>query len=100
MRLGLACRLSFPAGMPRLGAVVLVLMQGYAFALPAWITGLIAAGVTLLGVRQAFNRLIGVQLPALLTGQAIGLATLVGLLVPGTETFEALFVIGANCISC
>ncbi|KPA82246.1 hypothetical protein ABB37_03358 [Leptomonas pyrrhocoris] len=67
--------------------VVLVLVNAYAFTIPAWIIGLAAGQAVYIGVRQIFINLIAVTLPLGVTGAAIGWATLAGLGIPIVASF-------------
>lgn len=69
-------------GTSRLGLIALLLTQALAYAVPSWAIGLAFAQVLAVAVFQVIESVASVPIPNLLTGQAIGVATGLGFLIP------------------
>ncbi|KAJ9447459.1 hypothetical protein DIPPA_12994, partial [Diplonema papillatum] len=69
-------------GMRRADLVQLVLTQAFLYALPAWVIGLLGCYGVWLGLREFLNGLLLLSLPTNLDSFGVGMATLVGLLMP------------------
>eukprot|EP01064_Diplonema_japonicum_P037734 TRINITY_DN893_c0_g1_i1.p1 TRINITY_DN893_c0_g1~~TRINITY_DN893_c0_g1_i1.p1 ORF type:complete len:1078 (+),score=231.55 TRINITY_DN893_c0_g1_i1:88-3321(+) len=69
-------------GMQRSDLVQLVLTQAFLYALPAWALGLSIAFAIWLVLRSLMTSLLLVSLPVNLDAFAVGMATLVGLVMP------------------
>ncbi|RNF22587.1 permease, family protein [Trypanosoma conorhini] len=62
--------------------VFMLLTNAYSFTIPAWLLGLLTGQLVFLGLRKLVHNMIGVELPHFISGQAVGWATLAGLLLP------------------
>jgi ABC-type antimicrobial peptide transport system permease subunit len=69
-------------GTTRPGIVILLLVQAFAYALPSWILGLIAAQLVSFGVTSKIYALTGVPIEAALTWTGILSASAMGILIP------------------
>ena len=69
-------------GMQKPDAVQLVLTQAFMYAFPAWVGGLISALITWSAIRTVMAKEVLVELPIGLDPLAVGIATLVGILIP------------------
>ena len=69
-------------GARRAGIVALLLTQASAYALPAWIIGLVGAQAAAAFVLAAFRRLSAIPVPLLLTGTGVGVGTALALVIP------------------
>jgi ABC-type antimicrobial peptide transport system permease subunit len=69
-------------GMARPSLIALLLTQAFAYAIPAWTVGTILALGVYAGAATAVTNITKASVQKLLTADAFGLATLIGLLVP------------------
>jgi ABC-type lipoprotein release transport system permease subunit len=69
-------------GQRRSGVVWLLLVQAMAYAVPAWIIGLVAAQIGAWALAIFFGDYTKIEVPELLTPTAIGVATALGMLSP------------------
>eukprot|EP00760_Papus_ankaliazontas_P035632 PhM_4_TR7943/c0_g1_i1/m.53665 len=69
-------------GMDRTYLIQLVLVQSQFFAIPSWVVGLVIGQLAYLGISSAVESLLGVKLSPLLSPTAVGIATLLGLVIP------------------
>lgn len=69
-------------GQRRSGVVWLLLFQAMAYAVPAWVLGLVAAQIGGWALAIFFGDYTKIEVPELLTPTAIGVATLLGVLSP------------------
>jgi hypothetical protein len=69
-------------GQRRSGVVHLLLFQAMSYAIPAWILGLVAAQIGGYALAKFFGDYTHIEVPALLTPTAIGVATVLGVASP------------------
>ena len=69
-------------GMTRWNLVCYVLTNASAFAIPAWVLGLVIGQLAFLGIRSALASALQVDIPPSLSPDAIGYATLGGIGIP------------------
>lgn len=69
-------------GMTRPSLVSLLLVQAFAYALPAWIIGMLFALAAYAGAATIVGGITGAAIPKIVTAPGFGLATLIGFLVP------------------
>jgi len=69
-------------GLTRMGIVWMMIIQACSYSLPAWALGLILSRVGSAIVTQKLADAVGVPLSGELTGESIGVATALGLLIP------------------
>lgn len=77
-------------GMRRLDLVQMVLVNAFLYSVPAWAAGLLFAQILTLAVTSFFGSSLSIDLDPRLAPLAIGLATLLGLLIP---VFASIFPI-------
>ncbi|KAH3732931.1 DUF214 family protein [Pelomyxa schiedti] len=76
--MGVMCTL----GTSKLGVIGLMITQAMAYALPSWILGMCFAQLVEVFIAKAFEALTAVPLSKLLSPNAVGIATLLGFLIP------------------
>eukprot|EP01006_Ploeotia_vitrea_P062852 TRINITY_DN84526_c0_g1_i1.p1 TRINITY_DN84526_c0_g1~~TRINITY_DN84526_c0_g1_i1.p1 ORF type:complete len:1091 (+),score=42.23 TRINITY_DN84526_c0_g1_i1:9-3281(+) len=69
-------------GTNRANIVQLILTQAFIYAIPAWIVGILFAQGCMVGVNYAIEASLKVEIPVILAGNAIFLATLLGTVIP------------------
>ncbi|KAH3743486.1 DUF214 family protein [Pelomyxa schiedti] len=69
-------------GTSKLGVIGLMITQAMAYALPSWILGMCFAQLVEVFIAKAFEALTAVPLSKLLSPNAVGIATLLGFLIP------------------
>lgn len=69
-------------GMTRPSLVSMLLVQAFAYALPAWIIGMLCALAAYAGAAGIVGSITGAAVPKIVTGAGFGLSTLIGFLVP------------------
>ncbi|GET92264.1 hypothetical protein, conserved [Leishmania tarentolae] len=74
-------------GLTKENLIFLVLVNAYAFTLPAWAIGLASGQGAYSGIRLVFVKLVDLELPMLVTGASVGWATLAGLGIPIVASF-------------
>lgn len=69
-------------GMARPSLISLLLVQAFAYAIPAWIIGMLSALVVYAGAASVVTNITQAAIPKLLTGTGFAIATLMGFIVP------------------
>lgn len=69
-------------GMNRIGLVGLIVVQALMYAVPAWVLGLVTSQIIWSLGKSVLAQLINADVQPLLTPMSVGLATVLGLLVP------------------
>lgn len=69
-------------GMTRPSLVSMLLVQAFAYALPAWIIGMLCALAAYAGAAGIVGSITGAAVPKVITSAGFGLSTLIGFLVP------------------
>ncbi|KAJ6253531.1 hypothetical protein M0813_12944 [Anaeramoeba flamelloides] len=69
-------------GMSKAGLIKLILSQALAFSLPSWALGLLFGQILYLQISSYFGNILGTEIPKMLSGSSIGVATLIGFAIP------------------
>jgi hypothetical protein len=81
----------------QIGIIELVLLQAFAYAIPAWAVGLAIGQGLIVLIAKGFDSLTEIKIPAVLTADAIGLATGLGILIPiAASIFPIRNALGKN----
>jgi ABC-type antimicrobial peptide transport system permease subunit len=84
-------------GMARPSLIALLLVQAFAYAIPAWTIGMLTALLTYYGASSAVINLTQATISRLVSPGAFGLATLVGFIVPvASSIFPIRSALGQN----
>ncbi|KAF2072771.1 hypothetical protein CYY_005917 [Polysphondylium violaceum] len=84
-------------GTTRSGIIQLMLFKAFSYSLPSWVLGLIMAQIFGVIVSVWFKSITGVPIPTKLTGEAVILSTLLGMIIPvASAIFPIRNALGKN----
>ncbi|KAG5493940.1 hypothetical protein JKF63_01772 [Porcisia hertigi] len=86
-------------GFTKENLVMMVLINAYAFTVPAWIVGIGIGQGVYAGARAVFLRLVNMELPLLISGASVGWATLAGLGIPLVASFFPIILLVTRQLS-